>query len=193
MNSIQTIAAILRQEGVDWLACFPSNPLINAVADLGIRPVAFRHERGAMMAADGYSRLSGRQRFGVAAVQSQAGAENIMGGLAQAYADNVPVLLFVGGPALHQIAVRPNFSAAEKYRGWVKQVEAIYRPEDVPTVMRRAFNALRNGPPGPVVVELTADVCAQEVPAETPAYKSPGVALQPPAAVAVAAAGEALL
>ena len=146
-----------------------------------------------MMAADGYSRLSGRQRFGVAAVQSQAGAENIMGGLAQAYADNVPVLLFVGGPALHQIAVRPNFSAAEKYRGWVKQVEAIYRPEDVPTVMRRAFNALRNGPPGPVVVELTADVCAQEVPAETPAYQSPGLALQRPAAEAVAAAAEALL
>lgn len=193
MNGIQTIAAILRQEGVDWLACFPSNPLINAAADLGIRPVAFRHERGAMMAADGYSRLSGRQRFGVAAVQSQAGAENIMGGLAQAYADNVPVLLFVGGPALHQIAVRPNFSAAEKYRGWVKQVEAIYRPEDVPAVMRRAFNALRNGPPGPVVVELTADVCAQEVPAETPAYQSPGLALQRPAAEAVAAAAEALL
>ena len=193
MNGIQTIAAILRQEGVDWLACFPSNPLINAAADLGIRPVAFRHERGAMMAADGYSRLSGRQRFGVAAVQSQAGAENIMGGLAQAYADNVPVLLFVGGPALHQIAVRPNFSAAEKYRGWVKQVEAIYRPEDVPAVMRRAFNALRNGPPGPVVVELTADVCAQDVPAETPAYQSPGLALQRPAAEAVAAAAEALL
>ena len=114
------------------------------------------------MAADGFSRTSNRQRFGVVAIQSQAGAENAMGGIAQAYADNIPILVLPGGVRLSQIAVRPNFSASHTYRGWVKRVEAIYRPEDVGTVMRRAFHALRNGPAGPVVVEMTSDVCAEE-------------------------------
>ena len=193
MNGIETIAAILKQEGVEWLACFPSNPLINAAADLGIRPIAFRHERGAIMAADGFSRISDRQRFGVVAVQSQAGAENLMGGLAQAYADNVPVLVFVGGVALSQMSVRPNFSAVQKYQGWAKQIEAIYRPDDVTAVMRRAFHGLRNGTPGPVVVELTADVLAAEVPADAAAYQSPTAALQVAEAGAVDAAATALL
>lgn len=193
MNGIETIAAILKQEGVEWLACFPSNPLINAAADLGIRPIAFRHERGAIMAADGFSRISDRQRFGVVAVQSQAGAENLMGGLAQAYADNVPVLVFVGGVALSQMSVRPNFSAVQKYQGWAKQIEAIYRPEDITAVMRRAFHGLRNGTPGPVVVELTADVLAAEVPADAAAYQSPTAALQVPEAGNVDAAATALL
>ena len=71
MNGIDTIAQILKQEGVEWISCFPSNPLISAVARIGIRPIAFRHERGAVMAADGYSRLGDRRRFGVVAVQSQ--------------------------------------------------------------------------------------------------------------------------
>ena len=84
MNGFEYIADILKREGVQWISCFPSNPLIEAVAKEGIRPVAFRHERGAVMAADGFSRISDRKRFGVVAMQSQAGAENSMGGLAQA-------------------------------------------------------------------------------------------------------------
>ena len=71
MSGNDYIAQILKQEGVEHLMCFPSNPLISSVAKVGIRPVAFRHERGAIMAADGYSRVSDRQNFGVVAVQSQ--------------------------------------------------------------------------------------------------------------------------
>lgn len=188
MNGIEYIAEILKQEGVEWISCFPSNPLISAVARVGIRPIAFRHERGAVMAADGYSRVSDRQRFGVVAVQSQAGAENAMGGLAQAFADNIPVLVFLGGNTLDKISVRPNFSAAQQYRGWAKQVEAIYTPDQVGDVMRRAFHGLRNGTPGPVVVELTADVCAKEVPEDRRTYRSPGRTRQIPEADAIAAA-----
>ena len=173
MNGIDYITQILKQEGVEWLSCFPSNPLISAAAREGIRPIAFRHERGAVMAADGYSRISDRQRFGVVAVQAQAGAENVMGGLSQAYADNIPILVMLGGNNLNQISVRPNFSAVQKYQGWVKQIEAIYTPDQVGDVMRRAFHALRNGTPGPVVVELTGDVCAQEIPEAAQNYQSP--------------------
>lgn len=193
MNGIDYIAQILKQEGVEWMSCFPSNPLISAVARIGIRPVAFRHERGAVMAADGYSRISDRQRFGVAAVQAQAGAENAMGGIAQAYADNIPVLVFLGGNALDRLSVKPNFTAAQNYQGWVKQVEAIYTPGQVGDVMRRAFHALRNGRPGPVVVELTADVCAQEVPEAARTYKSPKLVRQVPEPGVIEAAADALV
>ena len=98
-----------------------------------------------------------RKKFGVVAVQSQAGAENAMGGIAQAAADNIPILILLGGNSLDQISVKPNFNAVQKYQGWVKQVEAIYSPTQVGEVMRRAFNALKNGPPGPGVVEMTTD------------------------------------
>jgi thiamine pyrophosphate-dependent acetolactate synthase large subunit-like protein len=180
MNGNEYIAKILKQEGVELMPCYPSNPLIEEVSKLGIRPVAFRHERGAIMAADGISRTSGRQRFGVAAIQAQAGAENAMGGIAQAYADNVPILVLPGGVMLNQLAVKPNFSAVANYRGIVKHVEAIYRPEDIGAAMRRAFNALRNGPAGPVVVELTMDVCAKDIPEDALDYKSPRMSkLQP--------------
>lgn len=193
MNGIDYIAQILKQEGVDWMSCFPSNPLITAAAKIGIRPIAFRHERGAMMAADGYSRISDRKRFGVVAVQSQAGAENIMGGLSQAYADNVPVLVMLGGNALNQLSVRPNFHAAQRMQGWAKQIETIYTPGQVGDVMRRAFHALRNGAPGPVVVELTQDVCGQDLPEAAMNYRSPKLSRQTPEAADIVAAVDGLL
>ena len=65
MSGFESVARILKQEGVECRSCFPSNPLIEEVAKLCIRRIAFRNERGAIMAADGFSRISGRQRFGV--------------------------------------------------------------------------------------------------------------------------------
>ncbi|HJO82509.1 MAG TPA: thiamine pyrophosphate-binding protein, partial [SAR202 cluster bacterium] len=79
MNGNQAIAKILKLEGVEWVSCFPSNPLIEAVANEGIRLDMFRTERGAIMAADGYSRTSGRTKFGVTITQGGTGAENAMG------------------------------------------------------------------------------------------------------------------
>ena len=149
MNSVEYVARILKDEGVTWMSCYPSNPLIEAVAKEGIRPVAFRHERGAVMAADGYSRLSDRKRFGVVAVQSQAGAENSLGGLAQANADNVPILALPGGNPLDMLFVRPNFFAGKTWEPVLKRVEVITRPDQTGNVMRRAFHALRTGRPGP--------------------------------------------
>ena len=173
MNGTEFIAKILKAEGIDSVTCFPSNPLIEAVAKEGIRPISFRNERGAVMAADGFSRISQRKKFGVAIVQSQAGAENAMGGIAQAYADNIPILLMPGGISLSQLGVKPNFSALQNYQGWVKQVETVLSPNEVGNVMRRSFNALRNGPPGPVVVEMTSDVCSLEIPKDSENYCSP--------------------
>jgi thiamine pyrophosphate-dependent acetolactate synthase large subunit-like protein len=173
MNVSEAIAQILKKENIDWISCFPNNPLIEDLSKIGIRPIMFRHERGAMMAADGYSRTSDREKIGIFSMQSQAGAENSMGGVSQAYADNIPVLILPGAPPLNQISVRPNFNATSNYKGIVKSAECITQPGQVIDVMRRAFHNIRNGRPGPVVVEIPADISASEINIDIDDYKSP--------------------
>ena len=193
MNGTEFIAKILKQEGVRELTCFPSNALIEAAAREGIRPVMFRHERGAIMAADGYSRMNAGLRFGVVAVQNAAGAENSMGGLAQAFGDNTPILVLPGGYPLERRNVRPNFLATENWKGVVKSIESISSPTQIKDIMRRAFHALRNGNGGPVVVEMTSDVCAMEVPDDALGYSSPTTTRTVPTKTDVQDAVKALL
>ena len=164
MNVNDAIARILKSEGVEWVTCFPSNNLIESCAVEGIRSIMFRHERGAIMAADGYSRMSNRKSFGTVITQGGPGAENSMGGIAQAFSDNVPILVFQGGPSLQQYPVRPNFSPVRTYETVTRYGEVILSPSQVGSAMRRAFHALRNGRPGPVIVEVPSDVSTQEVP-----------------------------
>jgi acetolactate synthase I/II/III large subunit len=164
MKAIEAVARILKIEGVEWVSCFPSNQLIEAVAKEGIRTIMFRQERGAIMAADGYSRMNDRKKFGVIITQGGPGSENSMGGIAQAFSDNVPILYLPGGPSLSQYAVRPNFSPVRTYQTVCKHGEVLLQPAQVSSVMRRAFHALRNGRPGPVIVEIPADVGGQEIP-----------------------------
>jgi thiamine pyrophosphate-dependent acetolactate synthase large subunit-like protein len=185
MNTLQAVAHILKLENVEWVACFPSNNLIEAVAKEGIRPIMFRQERGALMAADGFSRMNHRQKFGVVITQGGPGAENSMGGLAQAFGDNVPILYLPGGPALSQHSVRPNFSPVRTYQSVSTYGEVVWRPDSVASVMRRAFHHLRNGRPGPVVVEIPADIGTQEVSAAAMHYQPPKRSPQAPSASAI--------
>ena len=173
MTGTELIAHILKLEGIDMVTCFPSNALIESVAKEGIRPVMFRHERGAIMAADGFSRVNDRKKFGVALMQHAAGAENSVGAIAQAFSDNVPILVLPGGHPIEQKYVRPNFSAVDNYKNIVKSAETIYTTTQISDIMRRAFHALKNGPPGPVVVEMSIDICEKEVPSSTTSYHSP--------------------
>jgi len=181
MNVQEAVARILKLEAVEWISCFPSNNLIEAAAKEGIRTIMFRQERGALMAADGYSRMNNRQKFGVTITQGGPGSENSMGGIAQAFADNVPILYLPGGPALNQYAVRPNFSPSRTFETVCKQSEVIVQPGQVASVMRRAFHALRNGRPGPVIVEIPADVATMEIPADALNYQPPKRSAQSPA------------
>jgi thiamine pyrophosphate-dependent acetolactate synthase large subunit-like protein len=142
----------------------------------------FRQERGALMAADGFSRMNNRQKFGVVITQGGPGAENAMGGLAQAFGDNVPILYLPGGPAVAQHSVSPNFSPVRTYRTVSVYGEVIWKPDMAASVMRRAFHHLRNGRPGPVIVEIPADTGTQEVPASAMHYQPPKRFPQAPAA-----------
>ena len=180
MNVIEAVARILKSEGVEWVSCFPSNQLIEAVAKEGICPIMFRHERGAIMAADGFSRMNDRRKFGVAITQGGPGSENSMGGIAQAFGDNVPILYLAGGPSLGEYAVRPNFSPVRTYQTVSKRGEVMIQPGQVSSVMRRAFHALRNGTPGPVIVEIPEDVGTQEVTEDMLGYEPPKRSLQSP-------------
>jgi Thiamine pyrophosphate enzyme, N-terminal TPP binding domain len=145
----------------------------------------FRQERGALMAADGLSRLNNRKTFGVVITPGGPGAENAMGGLAQAYGDNVPILYFAGRPALNQRDVRPNFSPVRTYQTVSVSGEVIWKSDMVAAVLRRAFHRLRNGRPGPVIVEVPNDVGTQDVPAASFPYQSPKPHPQAPSSGAV--------
>ena len=182
MNVNEAVARILKLEGVEWISCFPSNNLIESAAMEGIRTVMFRHERGAIMAADGFSRMNDRERFGVVITQGGPGSENSMGGIAQAFGDNIPILYFAGGPALNQYAVRPNFSPVRTYESVSKYGEVIMQSDQVASTMRRAFHNLRNGRPGPVLIEIPPDVANQEVDESSLNYQAPKRAPQSPAA-----------
>ena len=193
MNVNDAVARILKTEGVEWVSCFPSNNLIESVAGEGIRTVLFRQERGALMAADGYSRMNDRRKFGVAITQGGPGSENSHGGIAQAFSDNIPILYLAGGPALGQYAVRPNFSPVRSYQSVSKHAEVITAPAQVAATMRRAFHHLRNGRAGPVIVEIPADVGGQEVPEAALTYQPPRRLLQTPNRSDVAEAARLLL
>ena len=193
MDVNEAVARILKIEGVEWVFCFPSNQLIEVAAKEGIRTIMFRQERGAIMAADGYSRLNERRKFGVAITQGGPGSENSMGAIAQSFSDNVPILYIAGGPALDQYAVRPNFSPTRTYQSVSKYGETITNPSQVSSALRRAFHALRNGRPGPVIIEIPADVGGQQIPTPDLSYQPPKRVVQSPSASDVKDAVKLLL
>ena len=166
MNGADAIAEVLRREGTEFLACFPAQPLIEACAQAGIRPVLCRQERVGMAIADGFSRTSGGKRLGVFAMQQGPGSENAFPGAAQAFADNVPVLLIPGGEPTSRSFTPPGFSATDNYRGVTKWLAEVNDVQRVPELMRRAFHHLRSGKPGPVLLEVARDVWDQEVAGE---------------------------
>ena len=163
MNGNQAIAHILKAEGVSWLSAFPAQPLIDEAARAGIRPVICRQERTGVNMADGFSRTTNGRPFGVFTMQTGPGAENALGGEAQAYADSIPLLLLPGGVSTARTQVPPNFDSVANYRGITKWAATINQVERVPGLMHRAFSQLAHGRPGPVLVEIPSDLGPAEL------------------------------
>ncbi len=163
MQGKTAIANILKQEGVELAFCFPNNPLVDAIAAAGIRPIIARMERGAVNMADAYSRVNNGNKTGVCLVQAGPGIENAFPGVAQAFADNTPILMLPGHEGSSRTSMTSDFSATRNYDGVTKWAGMINAPERVPQMLRRAYTQLRAGAPGPVLLETPSDVMNGEI------------------------------
>jgi acetolactate synthase I/II/III large subunit len=158
MDGAEVVAKILQLEGTEFLTCYPRNPLIDACARLDIRTILSRQERVAVGIADGYSRLHRGRRIGVFAPQSGPGIENAFPGIAQAYSENVPLLIVTGGSAPERRDIRPTFSAVDNCRGVTKWATQVTDIKQLPKTLRRAYHMMRNGKMGPVLLEIPESV-----------------------------------
>ena len=163
MKTVDAIAEILKREGVEYLPCFPTTSVIESCAEAGIRPIICRQERVGLGIADGYSRTTNGDKMGVFAMQYGPGAENAYSGAATAFSDSTPMLLLPLGHPQERQGVFPLYSSLESYASITKSIEQINTPDRTSQVMRRAFAALRQGRPGPVAVEIPADIAVDEV------------------------------
>ena len=120
MNGADAIAEILKREGVEFLSVFPAQEMIDAVAKIEVRPVLCRQERVGMAIADGFSRTTSGRKLGVFAMQQGPGSENAYPGAAQAYADNVPILLIAGSDYSNMTYKTGVFEVAKHYEGITK-------------------------------------------------------------------------
>ena len=197
MRGADAIVRALEQEGVEYIGGFQGgglNPLWTGLRNSEtIKVFAARNERLGVEIADGYARATGK--VGVAMTGTGPGATNTLTGIAGAFADNIPVLLLMGQVPLAQLGkeVQQEVSASifdtlVKWRGTMAKVE------DIPSIMRRAFTALRSGSPGPVVLEMPQDVLMAEVPDGSLLYEPVGPGRKAaPAADEVAKAADLLV
>jgi len=170
MRGTEAIAQILQREGVEYLFSYPNNPLIDAAAAIGIRPIIARGEKTLINLADGYTRATNATKPTVIVVQAGPGIENAFGGLAQAFADGIPMLVIPGGPDQHRLGEAPEFDPLPVYRNIMKWTGRINFADRIPELTRRAFSVLRNGKPGPVLLEMPRDVGAATLDDATFAY-----------------------
>ena len=166
MKGDTAIAKILKAEGVEWLSCFPAQSLIDEAAKVGIRPILPRQERAGVNMADGFSRVKNGKTVGVFTMQTGPGAENAFGGVAQAYADSVAILVLPGGQPRSRMGVPPNFESYMNYGGVTKWVGNINLVDRIPELMGMAFSQLKHGRGGPVMLEIPRDVALEELPDE---------------------------
>jgi acetolactate synthase-1/2/3 large subunit len=158
MQVVDFIAHALKREGVEYLFCYPTTPMIDAAARAGIRPMLCRQERVGVDMANGYARVRDGKPFGVFAMQYGPGAENAFPGVATAFSDSAPVLLLPLGQRREVAKVPPTFSSTRAYAPVARSVEELLLPEEIGNVMRRAFSHLKNGRLGPVLVEVPLDL-----------------------------------
>ncbi|MEJ5243105.1 MAG: biosynthetic-type acetolactate synthase large subunit [Desulfomicrobiaceae bacterium] len=157
----QILLECLQREGVDLIFGFPGGAIIDIYDELPnhpIRHILVRHEQGAVHAADGYARASGK--VGVCLVTSGPGATNTVTGIATAYMDSVPLVIFtgqvptqlIGNDAFQEADIVGITRPCTKHNYLVKDVRQLA------FTIKQAFYLARTGRPGPVLVDLPKDV-----------------------------------
>lgn len=152
----------LRREGVDVLFGYPGGAVIDIYDEMPkhphIRHILSRHEQGAVHAADGYARASGK--VGACLVTSGPGATNTVTGIATAYADSIPLVVvtgqvptgLIGNDAFQEVDIVGITRPCTKHNFLVKDINKLAQ------TIREAFFLARSGRPGPVLVDLPKDI-----------------------------------
>jgi acetolactate synthase-1/2/3 large subunit len=167
MTGAQAILEALYREKVTTLFGIPGGvviPLFDAIyGDEKLNLVVTKHEQGAIHAADGYARSSGKP--GVCIVTSGPGATNIVTGLATAYMDSIPVVA-ITGQVPTAIIGNDAFQEADTTgitRPVTKHNFIVKEPAELPLVLKKAFYIATTGRPGPVVVDVPKDIMTAQI------------------------------
>ena len=161
MTGAQWVVQALRAQGVDTVFGYPGGaimPVYDALYDGGVEHLLCRHEQGAVMAAIGYARSTGKT--GVCIATSGPGATNLITGLADAMMDSVPIVAvtgqvssaFIGTDAFQEIDVLGLSLACTKHSFLVESLD------ELPAIMAEAFAMAQSGRPGPVLVDIPKDI-----------------------------------
>ncbi len=165
MTGAQMAVEALALEGVRCVFGIPGGavlPLYDALREAPFSHILVRHEQAAAHAADGYARASGEP--GVCICTSGPGFTNILTGLATAHFDSVPMVAITGQVATALLGT-DAFQEADTFGdslSHVKHCFLVRSPDDIPSVIRSAFEIAASGRPGPVVVELPVDIQRSE-------------------------------
>jgi len=164
----QIVLESLLREGVEVIFGYPGGAVINLYDELmnypRIKHVLVRHEQGAIHAADGYARATGKT--GVCLVTSGPGATNIVTGIVTAFMDSIPIVVLTGQVATNQIG-NDAFQEADILgitRTCTKHNYLVKDTADLARSIREGFHIASTGRPGPVVIDLPKDVITGEVP-----------------------------
>ena len=155
----------LQQEGVDAIFGHPGGVVLkiyDVLMDAPIRHMLMRHEQGAVHAADGYARATGRP--GVCLATSGPGATNCVTGLVTANMDAIPIVVFTGQVPTTAIG-NDAFQEADIFgitMPCVKHSYVVRRVEDLARTIKEAFYIAQTGKPGPVLVDIPKDVSQLE-------------------------------
>ncbi len=163
MKVLDAIITILKKEGLECLNCFPTTPIIEAAAAQDIKPIVCRQERVGLGIADAYSRVTNGKKLSAFAMQYGPGAENAYPGVATAFSDSTPLLVLPLGHPLDRDGVFPMFSSLKSYESITKSIEQVTTPSKSIDVLRRAIASMRNGRPGPAMVEIPEDILSQDI------------------------------
>lgn len=165
MNGALMLIEALKKEKVEMIFGYPGGavlPIYDKLYQSGLVHILPRHEQGAIHAAEGYARVSGKP--GVVIATSGPGATNLVTGLADAMIDSLPLVVFTGQVATSVIG-SDAFQEADILgitMPITKHSYQVRRPEDLPGVIKEAFHIATTGRPGPVLIDIPKDVAAFE-------------------------------
>jgi len=162
LSGAEALMRSLQDEGIELVFGYPGGASLHIYDALfkqqAVQHVLVRHEQGAVHAADGYARSTGKP--GVVFVTSGPGATNAITGLATSYMDSTPVIVISSQVKAHLIGT-DSFQETDMIgvsRPVVKHSFLVLKAEDIPTTIKKAFHIATTGRPGPVVIDIPKSV-----------------------------------